>query len=143
MLFRPMSLCRLRAKMAWGVVLLALVLRGLIPAGYMPQAATAKNPAAGLLSLALCHGSVATTATTDIDQWLAEAQDTVPESAPVTHAQAPCLFAVCLGHSALPTGPPVLLAAMQPQSHGVVVLPTAVTPQAHVPPLGARAPPFA
>jgi len=132
-----------RVKAGWGILLLALILRGLIPAGYMPQQAGVAQATAGLLPLAVCHGSV-DVSTTDMAQWLADAQETdqSPESDPSAHSQAPCLFAVCLGHSALPAVPPMHWAALRWVPDWVATQPAVAALQAHFFPLGARAPPL-
>jgi len=133
----------LRAKAAWGVLLLALVLRGLIPAGYMPQARAA-DQGKSFAPLGLCYGHADVRANADVAQWLADLDEPeASEPAVLAHAFAPCLFAVCLGQTALPTGQPIHFAVLQLRSYWAAMRPVVVTTRAYFLPVGARAPPLA
>jgi len=60
----------MRHSVAWGILLLALLLRALIPAGYMPQVGSAAGAGSPLLPLTLCHG-MADTDDSALARWLA------------------------------------------------------------------------
>jgi len=143
--YRLLAQRPMRHSVTWGILLLALLLRGLIPAGYMPQAGSAAGAGSALLPLELCHG-IADTDDSVLVRWLAEQQAEgaqPPEPQPVAHAQSLCLFAVCLAHSALPAAPPAPWVAPQWPSFWGARHTVTVAAVARFLPLGARAPPTA
>lgn len=135
---RPSLTQWLQARLLLGLLLLSLIARGAIPAGYMPDADALKQ---GRIEISLCVAGHATT----VPMWL-EA-DTPKTDLPGNDAAAdPCPYWLHAHQQAALPATATVPALPAPRALPLPVSPTFLALAAHGPtgpPLGSRAPPQA